>query len=151
MVETLPPTQALVHVPERLPSPDLRFGSYYPRHIVTNDELVAKAPLITSAGKELSPEDIYRKVGVKTRGVADEDETVLEMGLHAARQALSSVREPIYAVFVPTSFTTGEYTALKMAQGLGIITYPQELHDVHAACSGTPYTRAYKHRRKKRF
>jgi 3-oxoacyl-[acyl-carrier-protein] synthase-3 len=90
------------------------FGRYLPERIVTNDELAAKLGVETSWIVEVS--------GIEQRRVAAPDETVVTMGVHAARGLTDGV-----GLLIASSGTAERRfpaPAAEIAKGLGLNGIP---------------------------
>jgi 3-oxoacyl-[acyl-carrier-protein] synthase-3 len=112
-------------------------GHYQPEKVLTNDALTEMV--------DTSDEWIQRRVGIRTRHVAAEDETVADMAAEAAQKALanSGLTGPeidLVIVATCTSHDRSPNVAARVANRLGI-TAPAAL-DVNTACSGFPHALA---------
>ena len=109
----------------------LGVGAYRPRRIVPNSEVIE--------GIDSSDEWIQQRSGIKTRGFAEDDETVTMMSVHAAQQALEQAglaAEQIDCVVVATvsHLLQTPSAATMIAHELG--TNGAAAFDVSAACAG---------------
>jgi 3-oxoacyl-[acyl-carrier-protein] synthase III len=110
------------------------FGGYQPDRVVTNDDL-AKI-------MDTSDEWITTRVGIKSRRIARDDETVTDMAVEAGAKAMAaSGLEPseIDLVIVATCSTETPIpnVASSVAYRLGIIA--PGAYDLNAACAGFCY------------
>ncbi len=112
----------------------LGFGGYQPVKVVTNDDLAATV--------ETSDEWIRSRVGIVSRRIAAEDETVADMAVAAGGKALAaSGLSPADIDLVIVATCTPEVmipnTAATVATRLGIIA--PGAFDLNAACAGFSY------------
>lgn len=112
-------------------------GSYLPRRVVTNAEMVT---MIDS-----SDEWIQQRTGIKERRWASDDEQVQDMAVAAARQAMERAgmnAADIDCVIIATVSYTMQTPALAplVATELGIVD--AAAYDVSAACAGFCYSLA---------
>lgn len=112
-------------------------GHYLPARVMTNDEL---AQLV-----DTNDEWIQRRVGIRTRHVAEADETVADMATRAAANALAHAQvAPADVDLVVLATTTAKdrspSNAARVAAALGI-PGPAAL-DVNTFCSGFCYALA---------
>ena len=125
---------------EQIKSPPFRIGKYFPNHQnpLTN-LIIAEWKVLTRSGEPLTEQAIQERVGIKLRYVASKDQTVIDMGVEAAKDALKGERN-IDFVIVSTSFPGGVHIASEIAQRLELPKIiPQDpacVLDVYAACSG---------------
>lgn len=117
--------------PETLNKPNIAFGVYLPKEILTNQEIESWG-VVTPGGKPLTAESIQKRTGIVHRYVADEKEDPLFMGLNAAQQALNGKKADV--VIVSTSFPVGFNLSKRISEELGLADVPNL--DVYAACSG---------------
>lgn len=117
--------------PEIPNKPNIVFGTYLPKTILTNQEIESWG-VLTPSGNTLTADNIQKRTGVAKRYVADPTETPLAMGLNAAQQALNGRKAD--AVIVSTSFPVGFNVSQRISEELGLS--PDFHLDVHAACSG---------------
>ncbi|WEH36335.1 ketoacyl-ACP synthase III [Streptomyces sp. AM 4-1-1] len=115
----------------------LALGHYQPQKVLTNDDLARVT--------DTSDEWIRSRVGIRTRCVAAEDETVADMAAEAAQKALanaglSGADIDMVIVATCTSHDRSPNVAARVAAALGI-TAPAAL-DVNTACSGFPHALA---------
>lgn len=125
---------------ETLRKPNLSFGSYLPKFILTNKKIEAWG-LETVKGESMDNKFLIQKTGIQERYVADEKETPLSMGTSAAKDALRSLEKEVDIVMVTTSFPQGINLSDKISQALGLS--PALIKDVHAACSGFSRTLSF--------
>lgn len=110
-------------------------GSYLPKHILTNADLMAK-------GVETSHEWIVTRTGIHQRHVVNAEETTTTMAVAAAQQALCAAQctaQEIELIIVATSTPDRFFpsTACLVQAALGVDGCPA--FDVVAACSGFNY------------
>ncbi|HXP22269.1 MAG TPA: beta-ketoacyl-ACP synthase III [Streptosporangiaceae bacterium] len=115
----------------------LAFGGYQPARVVTNDELAALV--------DTNDEWIRSRVGIESRRLAAEDETVADMAVAAGGKALAaSGLSPADIDLVIVATCTPEVmipnTSAVVARRLGI-TAPGAF-DLNAACAGFCYALA---------
>jgi len=60
----------------------LGFGSYLPERVLTNEDLAERL--------DLSPDWIFEKSGIRTRRIADESQTIADLGVAAAKNCLTA-------------------------------------------------------------
>lgn len=102
---------------EKLAKPNLGFGEYLPRRILTNDEIASwKAVKSSKTGKPLSANDFTEKTGIESRRIAGPGESLLRMGLLAAQEAYQKLPGKIDAVIVTTNFPTGINISTEIAK-----------------------------------
>ncbi|WP_419997721.1 beta-ketoacyl-ACP synthase III [Streptomyces boninensis] len=106
-------------------------GHYQPERVLTNDDL---AQLV-----DTSDEWIRSRVGIRTRHIAAEDETVDDMAAVAGERALAAGGIPVESVDMVlvatcTAIDRSPYMAARVAARLGIPA-PAAM-DVNTACSG---------------
>lgn len=110
-------------------------GAYVPAKIVTNHDLATTL--------DTSDEWIYSHTGIKTRRIAAAHEASSDLGLIAAKQALSRARlapEDVDLIIVATStpdFTSFPSTASIIQEKLGAVR--SGAMDLSAACTGFVY------------
>lgn len=109
-------------------------GSYAPKRVVTNDELAKTV--------DTSDEWIVSRSGIRERRIADESESVSEMGTRAARAAMADAGvtgDDIDLIIVGTCTPDSPLpsAAVHIQRKLGIRNVPA--FDVVAACSGFLY------------
>ncbi|QVQ51614.1 ketoacyl-ACP synthase III [Spiractinospora alimapuensis] len=112
-------------------------GHYQPARVLTNDDLARMV--------ETSDEWIRSRVGVRTRHIADENESVADMAATAAGKALtgaglSGTDIDMVVVATCTAWDRSPNTAARVAQRLGVPA-PAAM-DVNTACSGFPHALA---------
>jgi 3-oxoacyl-[acyl-carrier-protein] synthase-3 len=115
----------------------LAFGGYQPAKVVTNDDLAATV--------DTTDEWIRSRVGIASRRLAGEDETVADMAVIAAGKALAgSGLSPADIDLVIVATCTPEVmipnTAAIVARRLGIAA--PGAYDLNAACAGFCYALA---------
>ncbi|MBA9004436.1 MULTISPECIES: beta-ketoacyl-ACP synthase III [Thermomonospora] len=129
---------ARLRLPDTVPGTRiLAFGDYRPAKVVTNDDLAATM--------DTSDEWIRSRVGIAERRVAAEDETVVDMAVHAGGKALAAAGlspEEIDLVIVATcsAETMIPSNAATVAHRLGIRA--PGAFDLNAACAGFCYALA---------
>lgn len=116
----------------------LSVGHYQPPRVVTNAEL---ATIV-----ETSDEWIRRRVGIRERRWADEDDTVDTMATKAAQDALAkadidAAEVDTIIVATCTAFDRSPNMASRVALALGMQNNPAAI-DVNTACSGFAYSLA---------
>ncbi|MCF3102869.1 ketoacyl-ACP synthase III [Streptomyces roseoverticillatus] len=109
----------------------LALGHYQPARVLTNDELAAMV--------DTSDEWIRSRVGIRTRRVAEPDETVADMATEAGGKALAGsglAADEIDLVLVATCTADDRSpnTAARVAAALGLAT--PAVMDVNVVCSG---------------
>lgn len=110
---------------------------YQPDRVLTNDEL--------SSTLDTSDEWIQKRVGIRTRHIADENETVDHMATQAARKALAGGETPaeeidMVVVATTTAVERSPNTAARVANHLNLAS-PAVL-DVNVVCAGFPHALA---------
>jgi len=115
----------------------LAFGGYQPSNVVTNDDLAATV--------DTTDEWIRSRVGIASRRLAGQDETVADMAVIAAGKALAgSGLSPADIDLVIVATCTPEVmipnTAAIVARRLGIAA--PGAYDLNAACAGFCYALA---------
>ena len=113
------------------------WGDGLPRTAVSNLDL------ITSFNLETSNEWIVQRTGIESRYIADQDETVLSLGIQASRKALERANvspEEVDLVIVTTVTAERAFpsTAIEIQERLGMKNAIG--FDLQAACSGFVYT-----------
>lgn len=109
------------------------FGVYFPPSVLTNEE-IASWGITTESGKFLSSEDIFKKVGVLRRSIANDRETAFAMGKHAASFVVNQATTSIDAVLFTTSYPTGQHNSTEIIRTFHLEA--DDAIDIHAACSG---------------
>ncbi|GAA0374350.1 beta-ketoacyl-ACP synthase III [Streptomyces olivoreticuli] len=109
----------------------LALGHYQPARVLTNDELATMV--------DTSDEWIRSRVGIRTRRVAEPDETVASMATQAAAKALANSgldAEDIDLVLVATctAVDRSPNTAARVAAALGLPS--PAVMDVNVVCAG---------------
>jgi len=113
-------------------------GSYVPKNVMTNEDLEKIV--------ETSDEWITKRTGIKTRYIADKDESTSDMGVEAAKVALERAGiEPSQLDMIVCATISPDYfcmpsTACMIAKKLGVANIPA--FDISAACSGFIYALA---------
>ena len=113
-------------------------GAYVPKKVLTNHDLEKMV--------DTSDEWITKRTGIKTRHIADENETTSDMGVAAANQALQRAGltpadiDLIICATISPDFFCMPSTACMIAKKLGIANVPAM--DISAACSGFIYALA---------
>src|SRR5690606_26601534 len=115
----------------RIGSVLLGAGHYQPERVMTNDDLTAFV--------ETSDEWIRQRTGIVTRHIAADDESVVDLAEHAARDALAgldlaAVAIDLVVVASCTSDQRSPNVAGRVAQRLGL--NGPAIIDVNVACSG---------------
>ena len=113
-------------------------GSFIPKNVLTNEDLEKIV--------ETSDEWITKRTGIKTRYIADKDESTSDLGVKAAKVAIqrAGLKEDeidmiICATISPDYFCMPS-TACMIAKKLGVSNVPS--FDISAACSGFIYALA---------
>ncbi len=106
-------------------------GHYQPTRVLGNDELARSL--------DTSDEWIRRRVGIRERRVAQPDESVAQLAINAAREALAASSRPagdidLIVVATCTNHDRSPNTAAEVAAALGCPD-PAVL-DINVACSG---------------
>jgi len=114
-----------------MPSRVLSLGHYQPSRVLTNADL--------SALVDTTDEWILRRVGIRTRHIAAEDETVADMGARAGAKALAAAGLDAGDIDLVVMATTtakerSPNNAARVSAQLGIPT--PAAFDVNAFCSG---------------
>lgn len=109
-------------------------GGYRPRRTVGNEEIAERAPVTV--------EWIETRTGIRTRGHAGEDESIVDMGEHASRAALRDAGltpDDIDLVIVATQTMLKPIPsgAPELANRLGC--HSAGAYDLNAACAGLTY------------
>lgn len=113
----------------------LSVGHYQPPRVVTNDEI---ATIV-----DTSDEWIQRRVGIRERRWAGDDDTVDTMATKAAQDALDKAgvdASQIDTIFVATctALDRSPNMAARVAHALGVPDNPAAI-DINTACSGFPH------------
>lgn len=113
----------------------LSVGHYQPPRVVTNDEIATMV--------DTSDEWIQRRVGIRERRWAGDDDTVDTMATKAAQDALGKAgvdASQIDTIFVATctALDRSPNMASRVAHALGIPDNPVAM-DINTACSGFPH------------
>ncbi len=136
-----------IHFPETPNKPNVVFGIYLPKTILTNQDLESWNIKSKPNGKPKTARSILEITGIETRRVANDKETPLEMGLSAAQQALNGEKADV--VIVSTSFPVKFNISQRISERLGLT--PESHLDVHAACSGFTRSLAYLKKNEQQF
>ncbi|GAB3483845.1 ketoacyl-ACP synthase III [Nocardiopsis coralliicola] len=115
----------------------LALGHYQPSTVLTNDDVARLT--------DTSDEWIRTRVGIRTRHVAADGETVDEMAAHAAAKALAgSGREPtdVDMVVVATSTARDRSPSMAARVAARIGAPSPAVLDVNVVCSGFPHALA---------
>ena len=113
-------------------------GSYVPKNVLTNEDLEKIV--------DTSDEWITKRTGIKTRYIADKDESTSDLGVKAAKIAIQraglkadDIDMIICATISPDYFCMPS-TACMVAKKLEVSNIPS--FDISAACSGFIYALA---------
>jgi 3-oxoacyl-[acyl-carrier-protein] synthase III len=109
-------------------------GSYLPKKVMTNQDFASFL--------DTSDEWIYSRTGIKERRIADKDQSVADMGVIAAKNALEACQIPldrVDCIIVATSTNKMQMpsSAAYIQASLGLKDVP--IMDLNAACSGYIY------------
>ncbi len=113
-------------------------GSYIPKNILTNEDLEKMV--------DTSDEWITKRTGIKTRYIADKDESTSDLGAKAAKKAIKRASlkiddiDMIICATISPDYLCMPSTACMIAKKLGISNRPS--FDISAACSGFIYALA---------
>ncbi|HEY2223694.1 beta-ketoacyl-ACP synthase 3, partial [Actinomycetospora sp.] len=112
----------------------LGLGAYRPRRSVTNDEVCEYL--------EVDADWVHARSGIRSRGFADPDETVVAMGTAAARDALAAAGVAaadvaVTVVATMSSDTACPQVATRVAHEIGAVN--GAAMDLGAACAGFCY------------
>lgn len=113
-------------------------GSYIPKNILTNEDLEKMV--------DTSDEWITKRTGIKTRYIADKEESTSDLAVKAARVAIERASlekddiDMIICATISPDFFCMPSTACMIAKKLGISNRPA--FDISAACSGFIYAMA---------
>lgn len=121
----------------------IEIASCFPQQVLTNQEIVSWG--VMSGGKSLTEQSIFEKTGINRRFIADE--TVLKMGLKAAR-LLPLSPAPDMVIF-STSYPDGTNNAFELVNQLNLLT--DGCMNVHAACAGFTFSLRYIFENENRF
>jgi 3-oxoacyl-(acyl-carrier-protein) synthase III len=116
------------------PATMLGLGAYRPRRTVTNDEVCAHL--------DVDPDWVLARSGIRTRHFAGPDETLVAMGVAAARDALAAAgldAADVGATLVATmsADAASPQVATRVAHEIGAVGGPAM--DLGAACAGFCY------------
>jgi len=112
-------------------------GSYLPKRTLTNDELARMV--------DTSDEWIVQRTGIRERHIAADGETTSDLGIAAARAALSACgidAQDIDLVIVGTSTPDNTFPASAVAVQAGLGIHHGAAFDLQAVCSGFVYAMA---------
>ncbi|MEU2515014.1 beta-ketoacyl-ACP synthase III [Streptomyces syringium] len=115
----------------------LALGHYQPARVLTNDDLAAMV--------DTSDEWIRSRVGIRTRRIAEPDESVASMAAEAAAKALANsgldaADIDLVLVATCTAVDRSPNTAARVAAHLGL-TAPAVM-DINVVCAGFPHALA---------
>ncbi|MET9642758.1 beta-ketoacyl-ACP synthase III [Streptomyces syringium] len=115
----------------------LALGHYQPARVLTNDDLAAMV--------DTSDEWIRSRVGIRTRRIAEPDESVASMAAEAAAKALANsgldaADIDLVLVATCTAVDRSPNTAARVAARLGL-TAPAVM-DINVVCAGFPHALA---------
>lgn len=131
---------------EKKKAPDIGIGIYLPEKVLTNEDLEARNIELPN-GKLLKADRILEKIGVERRHIAEEHESVSDMGIKAAKQALGDSTADI--ILASSSHPTSYNISSEIKKGLNNNT--AEFMDFHAACSGSALMFDYVFENNERF
>lgn len=123
---------------ERVKWKNISIGIYTPEKYITNEEFEQRG-IITKGDHPLTAVNIEKQTGIKRRYRAGENESVVNMGVKAARAA--GDLKDIYAVFASTSYPIGKNVSHTIGYGLEL--HPMRNRDFYGACSGSMLIFAY--------
>ena len=109
-------------------------GSYVPEKVVTNQDLEKIV--------DTSDEWIFQRSGIKSRHIAEKDQTTSDMAIKAAQQALERSglsAEDIDGVIVATTTPDNTFPAVAVKVQAALNIAPGLAFDVQAVCSGFVY------------
>ena len=112
-------------------------GSYLPKRTLTNDEL--------SRIVDTSDEWIVQRTGIRERHIAADGETTSDLGIAAARAALTDAgidAQEIDLIIVGTSTPDNTFPASAVAVQAGLGIHHGAAFDLQAVCSGFVYAMA---------
>ena len=132
--------------PERVTLGDLPIGIYLPEEFITNEQ-IEQWGIRTQSGKLLTASDIQKRIGIERRFIAGPNESVIDMGIKAARA--TGNLDDVYAIFASTSYPVGKNVS--EAIGRHLPKQPEFHLDIHAACSGFTRGLAYMQEHEKEF
>lgn len=135
-------------------SPNIGMGIYLPEKVLDNDELERRQITLPS-GRKLLAAQILDKIGVERRHIAEDKQTVEDMGYMAAKDALQGQGD-VDLILVSSSHPTPYHVAGEIGKRLGLKVQKKEIAtprsaglvmtsvlDIHAACSGSSLLFAY--------
>lgn len=127
-------------------------GIYLPDNILTNEDL-EKRNIILPNGKRLRAERILEKIGVERRHIAEEKQTVADLGYLAAKKALQSQDKGASAVIDLVLASSSHTSSFNVANEIKIkLGYKNSDYlDFHAACSGSALMFAYLWENQKKY
>lgn len=111
--------------------------TYLPKEALTNEKAASWG--IESKGKVLTEEGLYEKLGIRTRSIAGDSETVLSMARRVMVD-LPSLQQP-RKLFLSTTYPDGVNNAEELAKEAPFLV--DDFMNTHAACSGTALNFAY--------
>ena len=112
-------------------------GSYLPKRTLTNDELARMV--------DTSDEWIVQRTGIRERHIAADGETTSDLGIAAARAALTDAgidAQEIDLIIVGTSTPDNTFPASAVAVQAGLGIHHGAAFDLQAVCSGFVYALA---------
>lgn len=122
--------------------PNINYAIYLPKKVLTNEDLESRK-IILPSGKLLTAESIKEKIGVETRHIAANTETVADMAYTAAKTALKENKDVDF-IIASTSHPTDFHLAGELKKRLNLKKQAKIL-DIHAACSGVARIFAFIH------
>lgn len=123
--------------------PNLGMGIYLPEKVLDNNELERRQIRLPS-GRILTAAQIADKIGVERRHIANDTETVADMGYKAAQTALQGQGQVDFILASsshPTSFHVAEEIGKRLS--LRVQKNETDVMNIHAACSGSSLLFAY--------
>lgn len=119
---------------EQLLPPKVKTGLYLPSRVRTNEE-IESMNIRTKSGALLTADSIKKRTGIERRYIPGKYEDVVRMGLEAIHNSQVMVRN-IDAIFVSSSFPTGENLSGRIKDELGASVKDPDRKDFYHACSG---------------
>lgn len=119
------------HNVERVTLGNISFGVYLPEKFITNEQIETWG-IQTQSGKLVTAGEIQRRIGIERRFIAGPNESVIDMGVEAAR-ATGNIKD-VDAILVSTSYPLGKNVSREIGSHLPI--EPKFHLDFHFACSG---------------
>ncbi len=132
------PWELQPHEPERVTLGNLSFGIYLPEEFITNEQ-IEQWGIQTQSGNLLTASDIQKRIGIERRYKAGPNESVIDMGIKAARA--TGNLDDVDVIFASTSYPIGKNVSHEIGRHLKI--KPKFHLDIHAACSGFVLGLAY--------